>query len=73
METIKKNDLRYILNVYDQLKNDMRISNRVEKAYNKLPENLKSNMITPQGKILAINRFVLFNYNKILEKLGNDN
>jgi|ADurb_Cas_01_Slu_FD_contig_31_3597354_length_977_multi_3_in_0_out_0_3 mRNA-degrading endonuclease HigB of HigAB toxin-antitoxin module len=73
METIKKNDLRYILNVYDQLKNDMKISNRVEKAYNKLPENLKSNMITPQGKILAINRFVLFNYNKILEKLGNDN
>ena len=73
METIKKNDLRYILNVYDQLKNDMKISHRVEKAYNKLPENLKSNMITPQGKILAINRFVLFNYNKILEKLGNDN
>ncbi len=73
METIKKNDLRYILNVYDQLKNDMKISNRVDKAYNKLPENLKSNMITPQGKILAINRFVLFNYNKILEKLGNDN
>ena len=26
METIKKNDLRYILNVYDQLKNDMKIS-----------------------------------------------
>lgn len=65
MENISKTDLKFIMNVYKQIEKNTFINSKVNEAYDKLPEHLRSTIITPNGKIMAINRFVIMNFQDI--------
>ena len=70
---MNKESLQKIMKAYNQLEKNVRINTVVDDAYEALPKELQSSIITPIGKIQAINRYVITNYNNIMNDINSSN
>jgi hypothetical protein len=68
MEEYTKTELLTIMKAYMSLEKNMINSDLMDKAYDLL--KIKSTINTPGSKVLAINRFVICNYQEILDMLS---
>lgn len=68
MENLTKQQLQRIINVYDTLNRNMVINNDVNEVYDWLPN--KAEVSNPISRVREINRFVILNYNDIMNEIN---
>lgn len=68
---ISLQNIRKILNTYDILDKMTISADVLDDAYKALPQELQSTVTTPQGKMMAIRRFVILNYLEITTIINN--